>query len=233
MNELNLFALRAASNSDYPVDSSAQEYRIEIKSRKQKIVNGKVTETTTPSCKATIIESWLHYSVVVDSEYNILNFYLTVDKNESGNSRSSTVIIKQDDSGNTINLKVTQEAGISYEYYVVGKPQDGIMVNDPATLVFESHLGSTSNRLILQVLKVGYQGSTVVSQEIVGNTDTFEVTLAKPINDGFRINGSDQGTDELNISTIGGNSGTWFGSMNIRFSYGDIISSNDIELYQR
>lgn len=118
--ERNVFKLmsseRATSNSDYPVNSSAGEYRIEIRSRKQKLVNGKVTETTTPSCKATIIESWLHYRVEVDSEANILNFYLTVDANTSVNSRTSTVIIKQDDSGNTIYLKVTQAAGTVQEY---------------------------------------------------------------------------------------------------------------------
>lgn len=115
--ERNVFKLmsseRATSNVDYSVNSFAGEYRIEIRSRKQKLVNGKVTETTTPSCKATIAESWLHYRVEVDSQFNILNFYLTVAANNSVNSRISTVTIKQDESDNTIYLNVTQPAQIT------------------------------------------------------------------------------------------------------------------------
>lgn len=138
----------------------------------------------------------------------------------------------QNESGNILNLTVIQEATpITYEYYVVGNPKDGIMINDPATLVFESHFGSTNNSVIFQVLKVGFSGSTIVSQEIVGNTDGF-TAYSRPINDGFRL-GRKSGVDETSISTLGGSSGTWFGTVNISFTYGSISGSNDIEFYQR
>lgn len=45
-----------------------------------------------------------------------MNFYLTVDANNSVNSRISTVIIKQDESDNTIYLKVTQQANPIYKF---------------------------------------------------------------------------------------------------------------------
>lgn len=41
------------------------------------------------------------------------------------------------------------------------------------------------------------------------------------------------GVDETSISTIGGSSGKWFGTINVSFTYGSISGSNDIELYQR
>lgn len=41
-----------------------------------------------------------------------------------------------------------------------------------------------------------------------------------------------QGTDSMVVSTKGGSPGTYFGWFYIRFSCGDIISSNQINLYQ-
>lgn len=54
----------------------------------------------------------------------------------------------------------------------------------------------------------------------------------RPINDGFKL-GRESGVDETSISTIGGSSGKWFGTINVSFTYGSISGSNDIELYQR
>ena len=231
MKELNTFALRAA-NTNYPVEGSGGTHRIEIRSRREKFVNGKTTEVTTPSCTVSIAESWLNGRIEVDSEYRILNLYLTISKNESSQSRTSIVTLQQEGSNKVITLTVIQEAGISYQYFVVGKPRDGIMINDPSTLNFETHFVSTSNAIIFQVLKVGFLGSQVVSQEIIGNTSGF-TAYSRPINDGFRLV-QESGADETSISTKGGSSGTWYGTVNVSFTTGSGISgSNDIELYQR
>ena len=59
MEEKTLFTLRApeigeAADETQTVVSDGGELLIKIRSRKQKIVNGKVVETTTPSCKVTM-----------------------------------------------------------------------------------------------------------------------------------------------------------------------------------
>lgn len=209
--------------------------QFKIRSTKTRKVNGKlqtperVAFTYSYSNQAIVRASWVEDSS--DSELYVVTLN-TIGTNVTPSEKTTTVPFTQNESGNILNLTVIQEASpITYEYYVVGKPQDGIMVNDPATLVFESHFGSTNNSVIFQVLKVGYQGSTIVSQKIVGNTDGF-TAYSRPINDGFRL-GRESGVDETSISTINGSSGTWFGTVNISFTYGSISGSNDIEFYQR
>lgn len=83
--EETLFALRApeidqAADETQTVVSDGGELLIKIRSRKQKIVNGKVVETTTPSCKVTMGESWLSSRVEVDNQYNILDVYFDIEK---------------------------------------------------------------------------------------------------------------------------------------------------------
>lgn len=75
-------------------------------------------------------------------------------------------------------------------------------------------------------------GSTIKT-EGMGTTDTFEISQQSPFNGGFSIaSDQTQGTDSMVISTKGGSSGTYFGYFYIRFSYGDIIASNRIDMYQ-
>lgn len=208
--------------------------QFKIRSTKTRKVNGKlqperIAFTYSFSNQAIVRASWVEDSS--DSELYVVTL-TTIGTNATTSEKTTTVPFTQNESGNILNLTVIQEASpITYEYYVVGKPQDGIMVNDPATLVFESHFVSTNNSVIFQVLKVGYQGSTIVSQEIVGNTDGF-TAYSRPINDGFRL-GRESGVDETSISTIGGSSGKWYGTVNISFTYDSISGSNDIEFYQR
>lgn len=208
--------------------------QFKIRSTKTRKVNGKlqtperIAFTYSYSNQAIVRASWVEDSS--DSELYVVTLTV-IGTNGTTSEKTTTVPFTQNESGNILNLTVIQEASpITYEYYVVGKPQDGIMVNDPATLVFESHFVSTNNSVIFQVLKVGYQGSTIVSQEVVGNTDGS--AYSRPINDGFRL-GRESRVDETSISTIGGSSGTWFGTVNISFTYGSISGSNDIEFYQR
>lgn len=209
--------------------------QFKIRSTKAKKVNGKsqtperINFTYSYANQAVVRASWEEDPS--NAELYIVTL-LVIRTNTANTEDNTTVPFTQNESGNVLNLTVVQEAAaITYEYFIIGKPQDGIMVNDPATLVFESHFGSTNNSIIFQVLKVGYQGSTIISQEIVGSTDGF-TAYSRPINDGFRL-GRESGVDETSIFTIGGSSGKWFGTINVSFTYGSISGSNDIELYQR
>lgn len=124
MEEKTLFALRApeigeAVDETQTVVSDGGELLIKIRSRKQKIVNGKVVETTTPSCKATMGESWLSSSsVVVDNQYNILDVYFNIEENTSSSERTSVITVTQDESGKKLVIHIIQKAGVTYTDYL-------------------------------------------------------------------------------------------------------------------
>lgn len=104
MEEKTLFALRApeigkAADKTQTVISDGGELLIKIRSRKQKIVNGKVVETTTPYCKVTMGESWLSSRVGVNNQYNLLVVYFNIEKNTSSSERTSVITVTQDESG--------------------------------------------------------------------------------------------------------------------------------------
>lgn len=87
--------------------------------------------------------------------------------------------------------------------------------------------------MIFEVFKVDTYSDGSIESQNVGTTDTFEITDQYPVADGFKIVADQlQGTDSIVVSTRRGNSGDHFGSFYIRFSYGNIIASNQIDLYQ-
>lgn len=123
MEEKTLFALRApeigeAADETQTVISDGGELLIKIRSRKQKIVNGKVVETTTPSCKVTMGESWLSSRVGVDNQYNILDVYFNIEENTSSSERTSVITVTQDESGKKLVIHIIQKAGVTYTDYL-------------------------------------------------------------------------------------------------------------------
>ena len=107
--EETLFKL-ARAITDTGTDTVSSEggtitYR--ITSLKRKLVNGKVTQTSTPSCTlGSASVSWATWGGVT-----VGDGYLDVKINYSentGSSRSTTLTFDQDGSGNKINLTVTQ-----------------------------------------------------------------------------------------------------------------------------
>lgn len=117
--EETLFKL-ARAITDTGTDTVSSEggtitYR--ITSLKRKLVNGKVVSTSTPSCTlGSASVSWAIWGGVT-----VGDGYLDVKINYSentGSSRSTTLIFDQDGSGNKINLTVTQEAGVTYSGYI-------------------------------------------------------------------------------------------------------------------
>lgn len=119
MEEKTLFKL-ARAITDTGTDTVSSEggavtYR--ITSLKRKLVNGKVVSTSTPSCtlgSASI--SWATWEGVTvgDGYLDVKINYLE----NTGSSRSTTLIFDQNESINKINLTVTQESGITYSGYI-------------------------------------------------------------------------------------------------------------------
>lgn len=119
MEEKTLFKL-ARAITDTGTDTVSSEggtvtYR--ITSLKRKLVNGKVTQTSTPSCTlGSASVSWATWGgVTVGDGY--LDVKINYSKN-TGSSRSTTLTFDQNGSNNKINLTVTQEAGVTYSGYI-------------------------------------------------------------------------------------------------------------------
>ena len=98
---------------------------------------------------------------------------------------------------------------------------------------YETHVNSTISRMIFEVFKSDTYSDGTIETEDMGTTDTFEISQQGPVSGGFSIaSDQTQGTDSMVISTKGGSPGTYFGWFYIRFSYGDIVASNRIDMYQ-
>ena len=119
MEEKTLFKLARASTDTGTdtVSSKGGTVTYRITSLKRKLVNGKVVSTSTPSCTLDSASvSWATWGGVT-----VGNGYLDVKINYSentGSSRSTTLIFTQNESNNKINLTVTQESGITYTGYI-------------------------------------------------------------------------------------------------------------------
>lgn len=170
MEEKTLFKL-ARAITDTGTDTVSSEggtvtYR--ITSLKRKLVNGKVVSTSTPSCTlGSASVSWATWGGVT-----VGDGYLDVKINYSentGSSRSTTLIFDQDGSGNKINLTVTQVAGVTYSGYIK-------MVSN--TLPLGSDKSSTAQIIVMAYLK-GSDGSKKPETPHVGNApDWCAVSVA-------------------------------------------------------
>lgn len=120
MEEKTLFKLARAitDTGTDTVSSKGGTVTYRITSLKRKLVNGKVVSTSTPSCTlGSASVSWAIWEGVT-----VGDGYLDVKINYSentGSSRSTTLIFDQNESGNKINLTVTQEADtVTYNGYI-------------------------------------------------------------------------------------------------------------------
>lgn len=170
MEEKTLFKL-ARAITDTGTDTVSSEsgtvtYR--ITSLKKKLVNGKVTQTSTPSCTlGSASVSWATWGGVT-----VGNGYLDVKINYSkntGSSRSTTLTFAQNESNNKINLTVTQEAGVTYSGYIK-------MVSN--TLPLGSNKYNTAQILVMAYLN-GSDGSKKPETPNVGSApDWCAVSVA-------------------------------------------------------
>lgn len=115
MEEKTLFKLARAitDTSTDTVSSEGGTVTYRITSLRRKLVNGKVVSTFTPSCTLSSASvSWATWKgVTVGDGY--LDVKIKYSEN-TGSSRSTTLIFTQDGSGNKINLTVTQEPPLEY-----------------------------------------------------------------------------------------------------------------------
>lgn len=130
MKTQNLFKLTRAitDTGTDTISSSGGTVTYRITSIKRKLVNGKVTQTSTPSCtlgSASI--SWANWGgVEVGDGY--LDVKINYSENTESSSRTATLTFTQVESDNKINLTVTQKAGIQMYHtplhvYISSSPQ--------------------------------------------------------------------------------------------------------------
>lgn len=159
--EETLFKL-ARAITDTGTDTVSSEggtvtYR--ITSLKRKLVNGKVVSTSTPSCTlGSASVSWAIWGGVT-----VGDGYLDVKINYSentGSSRSTTLIFDQNESNNKINLTVTQETGVTYSGYIK---------NVSNTLPLGGNKQDTAQILVIAYLN-GSDGSKKPETPHVGST---------------------------------------------------------------
>lgn len=153
------------------VSSKGGTVTYRITSLKKKLVNGKVVSTSTPSCTlGSASVSWATWGGVT-----VGDGYLDVKINYSentGSSRSTTLTFDQNESGNKINLTVTQESGVTYTGYIE-------LVS--TSLPLGSNKGDTARIIVMAYLK-GSDGSTKPETPNVGNApDWCAVSVAPGI----------------------------------------------------
>lgn len=170
MEEKTLFKLARAitDTGTDTVSSKGGTVTYRITSLKKKLVNGKVVSTSTPSCTlGSASVSWATWGGVT-----VGDGYLDVKINYSentGSSRSTTLIFDQDGSGNKINLTVTQESGVTYTGYIK-------MITD--SLPLGSSKGDTAQITVSAYLN-GSDGSKKPETPNVGSApDWCSVSLA-------------------------------------------------------
>lgn len=172
MEEKTLFKLARAitDTGTDTVSSKGGTVTYRITSLKRKLVNGKVVSTSTPSCTlGSASVSWAIWGGVT-----VGNGYLDVKINYSentGSSRSTTLIFVQNESNNRINLTVTQGSGITYTGYIK-------MVS--STLPLGSIKGNTAQILVTAYLN-GSDGSKKPETPHVGNAPDWCAVSVAPV----------------------------------------------------
>lgn len=166
MEEKTLFKLARAITDTVSSKGGTVTYR--ITSLKRKLVNGKVVSTSTPSCTlGSASVSWATWGGVT-----VGNGYLDVKINYSentGSSRSTTLIFTQIESNNKINLTVTQGSGVTYTGYIK-------MVSN--SLPLGGSKGNTAQILVMAYLN-GSDGSKKPETPNVGSApDWCAVSVA-------------------------------------------------------
>lgn len=167
MEEKTLFKLARAITDTVSSEGGTITYR--ITSLKKKLVNGKVVSISTPSCTLDSASvSWATWGGVT-----VGDGYLDVKINYSentGSSRSTTLIFTQNESNNKINLTVTQESGVTYTGYIK-------MVSSSPTYLGGSK-GDTARITVIAYLN-GSDGSKKPETPHVGNApDWCSVSIA-------------------------------------------------------
>lgn len=152
------------------VSSKGGTITYRITSLRKKLVNGKVVSTFTPSCTLSSASvSWAVWGgVTVGDGYLDVKFNYS---ENTGSSRSTTLIFAQNGSNNKINLTVTQGSGVTYSGYIK-------MVSNSSPLL-GGNKGDTAQILVMAYLN-GSDGSKKPETPHVGSApDWCSVSVAQ------------------------------------------------------
>lgn len=152
------------------VSSKGGTITYRITSLKRKLVNGKVVSTSTPSCTlGSASVSWAIWGGVTVGE-GYLDVKINYSEN-TGSSRSTTLIFDQNGSDNKIHLTVTQESGVTYSGYIK-------MVSN--TLPLGGNKGNTAQIIVMAYLN-GSDGSKKPETPHVGNAPDWCAVSVAPL----------------------------------------------------
>ena len=184
MKTQNLFKLTRAitDTGTDTISSKGGTVTYRITSIKRKLVNGKVTQTSTPSCtlgSASI--SWANWGgVTVGDGY--LDVKINYSENTESSSRTATLTFTQNESNNKINLTVTQGSGITYTGYIKMVSHTlplGGNKNDTAQILVRSYLNGSDGSKKPETPHVGsapdWCAVSVIHQ--MDTTDYYMLTL--------------------------------------------------------
>ena len=190
MEEKTLFKLARAitDTGTDTVSSKGGTVTYRITSLKRKLVNGKVVSTSTPSCTlGSASVSWATWGGVT-----VGDGYLDVKINYSentGSSRSTTLIFTQNGSNNKINLTVTQGSGVTYSGYIKmvsntlplgGNKDDTAQIlvraylngSDGSKKPETPHVGSAPDWCSVSVSKMGTENYYILSLTALSDNNT-------------------------------------------------------------
>ena len=173
MEEKTLFKLARAitDTGTDTVSSDGGTVTYRITSLKRKLVNGKVTQTSTPSCTlGSASVSWATWGgVTVGDGY--LDVKINYSENTGSEARSTTLIFTQNGSNNKINLTVTQGSGITYTGYIK-------MVSN--SLPLGGSKGNTAQIIVMAYLN-GSDGSKKPETPNVGSAPDWCAVSVAPV----------------------------------------------------
>ena len=180
MEEKTLFKLARAITDTVSVSSKGGTVTYRITSIKRKLVNGKLVSTSTPSCTlGSASVSWAIWGGVT-----VGDGYLDVKINYSentGSSRSTTLIFDQNESNNKINLTVTQESGVTYTGYIEVISKSGPLngsKGDTAVIIVMTYLNGSDGSKKPEAPNVGNAPDwCAVSVSPQGDTNHYMLTL--------------------------------------------------------
>lgn len=208
MEEKTLFKLARAITDTVSVPSKGGTVTYRITSLKRKLVNGKVVSTSTPSCTLSSASvSWAIWGGVTVGE-GYLDVKINYSEN-TGSSRSTTLIFDQDGSGNKINLTVTQESTLEdWEIRFNPIPIDGVDTSAffaVTTNIGESGSMATNGTLYKNwiVNQNRHMIEVYISTTYLGNFDMLSWSCLDKNGNAFSPNYNIPGNQYFTIETTG------------------------------
>ena len=163
MKEKTVFALRAAPSPDAinkTISSDAQNFTLRFTSFKNRLVNGKVVSYTTLKAYVNTGDS----SWAIDPEITMgdkeVEINLHVQENTTGSNRGAVLLYVQNESNYSIQVNLTQEAGITYT---------DVLELPSLMMTIGSNKGSTDS-IEVTAYSLGSDGSKIAKSPNVGNT---------------------------------------------------------------